>query len=114
VVGELNPRRGREISPLVRVIFSVRDERGRGLRLPGAEVEVADVFTATAKFDLDIAVILGEDRVTGTIEYNAAVLDEADVAGIAETYAAVLGRAVADPSTRLAEFAGRQLGKVDR
>ncbi len=56
VVEELNPTRGRELSPLFQVLLAVREEFAAGESFPCQDGRPRLVETGTAKFDLQIAV----------------------------------------------------------
>ena len=97
VVEGLNPTRGPNHSPLFQVIFSVRDDRGRGLDLPGIEAETVEVHNGTVKFDLDVTVVRGDDGVDGTVEFSTDLYDATTVAAFAESYRALLDTVLASP-----------------
>jgi non-ribosomal peptide synthetase component F len=97
VVDDLNPSRDPGHSPLFQVIFSVQDERGRALDLPGITAEPVEVHNGTAKFDLDLAVIRDDDGLDGVVEFSTDLYDRATVATFAEDYRALLDTVLARP-----------------
>ncbi len=80
--------------------------------LPGVEVEMLDVDTGTAKFDLTL--MLGEEiglpaeaaagGLSGVMEYASALFDAATVERLLGHLRNLLAGAVADPSRRLADL----------
>ncbi|WP_173142269.1 amino acid adenylation domain-containing protein [Kibdelosporangium persicum] len=101
LVSDLNPRRDALYSPLFQVIFSVQDIRGRALDLPGLRADVLDIYTGTAKFDLDVALTLSAGHVSGTVEYNADIFDPPGIERVFDQFGHVLRTALHDPGTRL-------------
>ncbi len=104
LVSALNPRRAPGYSPLVQVMFSLQDARGRGLRLPGLSTEVLDVFNGTAKFDLDLVLTHREDGIQGAAEYARDLLDPPVVEHLCAQYTRLLTmalRALHTPLSRL-------------
>ncbi|GAA4671904.1 amino acid adenylation domain-containing protein [Streptomyces youssoufiensis] len=81
VVEELNPTRGRELSPLFQVLLAVRAEFAADGPFPGQDGRPRLVETGTAKFDLQITVT--EDpaagRASGQVEYASDLFEASDV-----------------------------------
>ncbi len=73
--------------------------------LPGVEVEMLDVDTGTAKFDLTLMLVEGEDGgAAGSLELARALFDEATAERLLVHFETLLAGAVADPGRRLAEL----------
>ncbi|WEV24181.1 amino acid adenylation domain-containing protein [Streptomyces sp. 71268] len=81
VVEELNPTRGRELSPLFQVLLAVREEFAAGEPFPGQDGRPRLVETGTAKFDLQITVTedVAAGRASGQVEYASDLFEASDV-----------------------------------
>ncbi|MEO6195390.1 MAG: amino acid adenylation domain-containing protein, partial [Thermoanaerobaculia bacterium] len=105
LVEELAPERSLDHSPLFQVAFVLQTAQGKPARWPGIELEELTLPTGTAKFDLTLA--LGEmvaGGITGGLEHNRDLFDEATARRILDHLAILLAGAVADPSARLSEL----------
>jgi hypothetical protein len=115
LVSDLNPRRDALYSPLFQVIFSVQDVRCRALDLPGLRADVLDIYTGTAKFDLDVALTLSAGGVHGTVEYNADIFDPPGIERVFDQFRHVLLTALHDPGTPLSTMpAGNRTRTLER
>ncbi|QFZ21617.1 non-ribosomal peptide synthetase [Saccharothrix syringae] len=103
VVEELNPARSLSRHPLFQVTLVLQNTGGGdAAALPGLDVETASTWTATAKFDLALALSEhGDDGLTANLEYAADLFDEATARSVVERLARLLTAAAADPGARL-------------
>jgi amino acid adenylation domain-containing protein len=69
LVERLRPQREPGRNPLFSVMFSVHDDEGAPLTLPGCTVEPVPVAPGAAKFDLELNLTRTPGGLTGTIEY---------------------------------------------
>ncbi|QKV91487.1 hypothetical protein HUT19_06765 [Streptomyces sp. NA02950] len=86
------PRRVPGTHPLLDAVF-VFDNLGEGTRtVQGAEVTTADLDKGVARYDLTLAVHPGADGVSGWLEYDTGLYDEATARGLAERFVAAAER----------------------
>ncbi|MEU8827798.1 condensation domain-containing protein [Streptomyces sp. NPDC048636] len=86
------PRRVPGTHPLLDAVF-VFDNLGESARtVRGAEVSTADLDKGVARYDLTLAVYPGPDGVSGWLEYDTALYDEATARGLAERFTAAAER----------------------
>ncbi|MFE6775879.1 non-ribosomal peptide synthase/polyketide synthase [Streptomyces sp. NPDC057702] len=104
VVEELNPARGRDLSPLFQVLLAVREEFATGGPFPGQRGRPRLVETGTAKFDLQVTVT--EDPAAGTasgqVEYASDLFAADDVQRLVAALLRLLDTVTADPRAVLA------------
>ncbi|WP_330240310.1 condensation domain-containing protein [Streptomyces sp. NBC_00525] len=75
--------------PLFDAVFVFDNLGADERRVQGARVTTADLDKGTARFDLTLAVYPGPDGVTGWLEYDTALYDEATVRRLAERFTAL-------------------------
>lgn len=98
IIRVIQPERDPSFTPLVQVTFGMLTDKVRGiLRLPDLEVEELLPVRTTAKFDLSLDLYQTPTGLTGEIEFNVALFDEATVRRIAGHWLRLLEGAVADP-----------------
>ncbi|WP_217215552.1 non-ribosomal peptide synthetase [Streptomyces sp. AC550_RSS872] len=104
LVEELLPSRTLGRAPLIDVVFYVDDTTAAAPELTGLAVEVTDVGTGTAKFDLDIAIVRRGSALSCTVEFNADVLTESIARSVVDDFSRTLRAALADPRRHLSEL----------
>ncbi|MCP4663854.1 MAG: non-ribosomal peptide synthetase, partial [bacterium] len=76
LVEELDPERSLSWNPLVQVLFVLQNAPMASPELaPGLRVELEDVATGEAKFDLTLALVEDEGRLHGAAEYGTDLFD---------------------------------------
>jgi amino acid adenylation domain-containing protein len=101
LVEELKVERDLSRSPLVQVMFALREEGEGGLSLPGLHARAVPVGTGTARFDLMLTMVQTGEGLAGVLEYAADLFDEATAARMASHFQVLLHAAVADPRRRI-------------
>ncbi|BBH67859.1 hypothetical protein ACTI_45440 [Actinoplanes sp. OR16] len=104
IVDRMRVERDRSHSPLFQHLFAVA-EGPATQRVAGLTVDpLEEIWTATAKFDLNWAVWVDGARSRISVEYATALFDEATVVGLAEHMMRLLRSAIADPDTRIEDL----------
>ncbi|MFD9887668.1 amino acid adenylation domain-containing protein, partial [Streptomyces alboflavus] len=100
----LNPDRSTAYHPLFQVMFAWQ-EGWPSFALPGLQVELEQVPTETAKFDLSFnlsaVTVDGRREVRGTIEYATELFEHGTAQAMAERFARVLNLLTAEPDRPL-------------
>ncbi|WP_084161293.1 non-ribosomal peptide synthetase [Nocardia sp. BMG51109] len=94
--------------PLLQVALTVEDTPAPPLELPGVRLRAEELDIATAKFDLELRVLPGEE--TGRrfeFVYAAELFDAETVATLADRLGLVLSAVVADPRVRVRDIDAR-------
>ncbi len=98
LVEELHPQRDLSHNPIFQVGFELHQEdMVANLAIEGLEVSVMAVEKGTAMYDLDIAMVAGAARLTGAIEYNTDLFDDATIDRMLGHFTNLLRAVVADP-----------------
>ncbi|HHO69807.1 MAG TPA: amino acid adenylation domain-containing protein, partial [Gammaproteobacteria bacterium] len=98
LVEELHPQRDLSHNPIFQVGFELHQEdMVANLAIEGLDVSVVTVEKGTAMYDLDIAMVAGATRLTGAIEYNTDLFDDATIDRMLGHFTNLLRAVVADP-----------------
>jgi len=97
LVDELQPKRDLSHAPLSQVMFVLQNAPMQRLKLPGLTVSPLEVDSGTAKFDLALSVVEGEDGLSGTLEYSTDLFDGATIERMLGHFETLLEGVVADP-----------------
>jgi amino acid adenylation domain-containing protein len=110
LVEELHPERSLGQNPLFQVMFILQTAPRERLALPGLVAGAAPTDLsrapepAAARFDLTLDLTDWGGRVSGFLEYNKDLFDDATAARIVEQFQALLEGAAQDPQRRLSEL----------
>ncbi len=104
LVDELQPERDLSRNPLFQVWFALHNQPMPTLQLGDLTLKPISVESGTAQFDLSLDVYLGEQELTGTIEYSTELFDPSTIARMIEHFENLLYAIVANPQTRLSEL----------
>lgn len=104
LVDALKPARALSHSPLFQVLFVLQTTLNEALSLPGMLVEITEVDTSAAKFDLSLDMAETETGLEGAFEYNTDLFDEQTIARMAEHFQTLLAGICAHPEHRLNEL----------
>lgn len=77
VVEELQPERNLSLSPLFQVLFTFQHAPASRLEIPGLSMSFMEVDTGSAKFDLYLSMTESEQGLSGMLEYNRDLFDDA-------------------------------------
>ena len=103
IVEELQPQRDLSRSPLVQVMFQMRNVPKRVLRLPATEIKEMEFDHGIAKFDLALAMADAGENLTGSLEYNTDLFNDTTIERMLGNYQTLLESMVALPEQRLSE-----------
>ena len=104
LVEELHPERNLSHTPLFQVMFALQNFPMPNLEVAGLNLEVQEVDTGTAKFDLTLFV---EDRgreLVATFEYNTDLFKATTINRMLGHFQTLLAGIVANPNQRLSDL----------
>jgi amino acid adenylation domain-containing protein/non-ribosomal peptide synthase protein (TIGR01720 family) len=107
LVEALQPSRDLSRNPLFQVIFQLLNAPSLGARNRAADSNGAaalDVYSGTAKFDLELSLFDGPQQLAGFFEYSTDLFDASTLARIARHFQVLLESIVADPDTPLSRL----------
>ncbi|MGZ4962942.1 MAG: condensation domain-containing protein, partial [Limisphaerales bacterium] len=104
LVQELRPARSASHLPLFQIVFMLQQELAASFRLPGITATDIDVDTGTAKFDLMLTVLEGEQGLRCCAEYNTSLFEKTDIHRMLLEYQRLLQAVVAQPDMKISEF----------
>lgn len=99
VVETVSPPRDPSHNPLFQVNFRVQASVSAPLRLPEVTVTPLPVDVGFSRFDLALDLHLLDDRVTGYVEYNEALFENATAVRLASRFGHLLRDALERPDT---------------
>ena len=103
LVEELRVERSLAHSPVFQVMFTVQAASLAVPEFPGVRVTPLPPETATAKFDLTLALLETGDGLAGELEYATDLFDAATAERLAGHFRLVLAGMAADPGRRVSE-----------
>lgn len=101
LVEELRPGKRLSSSPLMQVIFGVRNVPRDSLELPGLMLSALEKDEWTARFDLSVSIREQSEGLMVYWKYNADVFSLVTIRTLATHYTTLLESAVAHPDTRI-------------
>ncbi len=105
LVEELQPTRDLSHPPLFQVMFVLQNALHETLEVPGLRLNAMEAQGRAAKFDLILALTQERsDRLTGALEYNTDLFEEATIGRMVSHFANLLEGIVADPEARLGDL----------
>ncbi|MFJ8795490.1 amino acid adenylation domain-containing protein [Streptomyces sp. NPDC102462] len=113
LVTELEPERDRSRTPLVQVLFTLREETVDDYRLPGVSMTAVPPAAPPARFDLSLVMNEGRDgALSARLEFATALFDRSTAERMLSHFVRLLAAAVARPGTRLSRL--DMLGEEER
>ncbi|MBH5143900.1 amino acid adenylation domain-containing protein, partial [Rhodococcus erythropolis] len=107
LVDALNPDRTQSRHPIFQVVLSFQNLAHTSFELPGLEVETTEIDTATAKFDLELALSeIGDGHSNGMLAeftYATDLFDAQSIEAFAERFVRILHQVVADPKRTIGD-----------
>ena len=97
LVEELQPERNLSTPPLFQVYFTFQAAPASVLEIPGLSLRFLELDTGTAKFDLSLAMIEGEESLSAVLEYNTDLFDAATISRMLDHFVRLLEGVTADP-----------------
>ncbi|MCU1244703.1 MAG: amino acid adenylation protein, partial [Acidobacteria bacterium] len=101
LVGELEPERSLSYSPLFQILFTLRNEEGTKLTLPGLEVSELPRRTEAIKFDLQLDAVEDGEGLELTWSYADALFEETTIARLGSSFEVLLGAIADDAGTSI-------------
>ncbi|MDC0712950.1 amino acid adenylation domain-containing protein [Stigmatella sp. ncwal1] len=98
------PERSLSRQPLVQVMFALQNAPFSPPALDGLNVELLELDSITAKFDLTLSMQETADGLSGLLEYSAELFDRARIERMAEHLVVVLREVVEHPGRRIPEL----------
>ncbi|WIG97602.1 non-ribosomal peptide synthetase [Myxococcus sp. SDU36] len=99
------PERSLSRQPLVQVMFALQNAPFSPPALDGLDVQLLDLDSVTAKFDLTLSMQESADGLAGLLEFSADLFDRERIERMAEHLVVMLREAVQAPERRVPEFA---------
>src|SRR5205085_10475677 len=103
-VEALRPERDLSRNPLFQVLFVLQNAPMTLLESAEMTLRPLAFDSATAKFDLSLAIDQSNDGLLGTLEYNADLFDASTIQRLFGHFQILLAGIVAEPDRRLAEL----------
>src|SRR6185369_9861223 len=97
LVDALQPARNMSHTPFFQAMFMLQNMRVEEMRLPGLAIRPLALQTATAHFDLNMAISEVGDRLEGVFEYRTDLFDASTIDRMIAHLKGLLAAAVADP-----------------
>lgn len=97
LVEALQPERSLSYTPLFQVMFGLQHAPLEALKLPGLTLNILEVETETARYDLTLSLTDTEPGLIGTLEYNTDLFDAATITRMLGHFQTLLESIVTDP-----------------
>jgi non-ribosomal peptide synthetase component F len=104
LVDELQPGRTMGVTPLFQVVFVLQNTPMPPLELPGLELDILDIESGTAQFDLILSMFDEREELTGGLTYNADIFEAATVRRMLTHFQTLLESIVGAPEQKISEL----------
>ncbi len=104
LVEVLQPERSMSYTPLFQVLFVLQNAPQEKLELPGLTVELLDIDSGTAKFDLMLSLEESENGLEGVCEYSTDLFDEGTIRRLLKHFETLLEGAVNNPDEHVSQL----------
>jgi amino acid adenylation domain-containing protein len=104
LVHELQPERDLSHQPLFQVMFAMQNTPLVEVQLNGGNLTLVKQDSGTAKFDLMVSLVEGDDEISGVIEYRRELFEEETIVRLAKHYEQLLQEMVAWPERRVSQL----------
>ncbi len=104
LVEELSPERDLSRSPLFQVMFVFDNANSESLQLDGLTITPINIPTLTARFDLTLIVVDGEEGFLISLEYNKDIFDQRTIRQLLRHYHSLLKAISQTPHKRISEL----------
>jgi amino acid adenylation domain-containing protein len=101
LVETLQPERNLSHTPLFQVMFVLNNEALNVQSVPGLQIDILNIESQTARFDMTLSMQEGPDGLSGTLEYNTDLFDAATIERFIGHFQQVLTSIVDDPEQPL-------------
>ncbi|HWI61503.1 MAG TPA: amino acid adenylation domain-containing protein, partial [Symbiobacteriaceae bacterium] len=104
LVEELQPARQTNQTPLFQTVLVLQNSPMPDLKVPGLTMSPVEIYSGTAKFDCLLSLRELDADLTGFVEYDAELFDEATIARMIAHWQNLLQGAVANPDATLRDL----------
>ncbi len=104
VVEALQPERNLSYSPLFQVMFVLLNTPPGKLELPALSLTLLQIENPTAKFDLTLLMTESEQGLSGSLEYNSDLFEQATITRMVGHFVTLLSGIVANPEERISQL----------
>jgi amino acid adenylation domain-containing protein len=104
LVEELQPERSLSHSPFFQVVFALQNAPAAALEMSGLKLDLIEIDSEKAKFDLALDLQETAGRLAGTLSYNVDLFESSTVGRMAACYRTLLEGIVAEPSRTISEL----------
>ena len=104
IVEELNVPRDASYNPIFQVNFRAQTEERPRLVLGGIVAEPMSIDIGFSRFDLALELQVENDRISGYIEYDLDLFDDATIDALAEELGVCFDQLVREPDRRVLEL----------
>ena len=98
IVEELQPQRALSHTPIFQVMFVFQNTPFETVHLPNVRLQPVDIKTGASHFDLTLRLWEDAGSLTGRLEYNSDIFENASIARMAKRLEKLLASLVKDPS----------------
>ncbi len=104
LVEDLQPERDLSRSPIFQLFFALQNAGLAEPQVPGLRLEVREVSTGASQFDLSVNLTETASAISGWLEFNPDLFEEATVRRLGSHFARLAAAAEGDPGRRLSEL----------
>ncbi|WP_198161168.1 non-ribosomal peptide synthetase, partial [Anabaena sp. CA = ATCC 33047] len=104
LVDEIQPERDLSRNPIFQVWFALHNLPIPTLKIGDLTLTPIEVESGTTQFDLSLDIYIGEQGLTGAIEYSTELFDQETIARIAEHFHTLLYGIIANPQAKISEL----------
>ncbi|MEH2311070.1 MAG: amino acid adenylation domain-containing protein [Nostoc sp.] len=104
VVEALQPERNLSYSPLFQVMFILQNTPPGKLELPGLSLTRLEIENSTAKYDLTLSMIESEQGLSGSLEYNSYLFEQATITRMIGHFVSLLEGIVTNPHESISQL----------
>ena len=104
LVDELQPHRNLSYTPFFQTVLTLQKADLQHFRLRDLTLSLLHTGDVSAKFDLSVIVLEGEDEIHGVMEYNTDLFEGETIARMARHFLVLLDQLVANPDLPLSQI----------
>jgi amino acid adenylation domain-containing protein/non-ribosomal peptide synthase protein (TIGR01720 family) len=104
LVDEISPQRDLARTPIFQTLLILLNAPGGELAIPGLAIAPLQIDNATARFDLSLYAVEGEDGLAAYLEYNTDLFDAATIRRLLDHFRTLAAGVAAAPELPLSEL----------
>ena len=104
VVEALQPERNLSYSPLFQVMFILQNTPPGKLELPGLSLTRLEIENSTAKYDLTLSITESDQGLSGSLEYNSYLFEQATITRMIGHFVTLLEGIVTNPHESISQL----------